>query len=100
DPQDESPQPLDARARGGAHTGRDDEIALNRGSPVEFEGRTQRAKVVIPNHGQALHGPIVSTLLRGARGTRLTTPARWGLVARSRTDGGIFRACAEFPRMG
>ena len=65
DPQDESPQPLGARTRGGAHTGRDDEIAFKRGSPVEFEGRTPCAKVVISNHGQALHDPIVSTLLAG-----------------------------------
>jgi hypothetical protein len=65
-PQDKHAQPFCGRAHGGAHAGRNDEIAFNRGLPLEFEERNRRARMIFHGHGLLLHGPVASMLLRGA----------------------------------
>src|SRR5262252_9509660 len=59
-PQDEHAQPFCGRAHGGARAGRNDDIAFNRGEPLEFEGRNRRAGIVFHGHGLLLHGPVAS----------------------------------------
>lgn len=62
--QDEHAQPFGSRAHGRAHVGLDDEIALDRGLPVEFVGRERRDEVVFFEHGRLLQGGRVDASSR------------------------------------